>query len=100
MQYRCKRCSATCESKNPITRSVFLDNQTEALLSHTLKFKIVEEHGLCWFRVSLLVEPTTTELSGLQRLYAILRRMVLYERTGYPSLEQYACIHEWEEVIR
>jgi hypothetical protein len=37
--YTCKKCNAGMHSKNPVTRSIFLDNQSIALLGAILSVK-------------------------------------------------------------
>lgn len=91
----CKKCGALATSKCPYCRSVFPDNQHEAVFSHvlktldegdkiTIKYHRYKEEGL-----------TTEEnvANVLESLYYILQ-MMAEQRNGM-SFDGYACNHQW-----
>lgn len=93
---RCKKCGATGISKNPYTRSVFLDNGMEAVYSWVLKYKTTtDEHGQKWLEVRMAYgSGDTDEAKAFVHLAEMLKRM-----TDEGWIEQYACPHgEWERT--
>jgi hypothetical protein len=96
----CKKCGATAYSKCPACRTVYLSNEVESRLSWILKRNIVTHDTECgevhWLEVSLhVLNPKETTVAGeLKRLHKILDTMVKGE-AHYPTIEQYACDHEW-----
>lgn len=121
----CSKCGAEASSKCPVCRTVFPENQIEALLSHSMKFKVIRdyERGGPWLQVEIFVGNDDTKddyalaVEGHKRLLARLQAMETkyevppekpVERDGvkyismgagrggpYPSIEQWCCTHRW-----
>jgi hypothetical protein len=83
----CTKCGAEADSKCPACRTVFMDDQTEAMYSWLLKFNLEKdaEKGN-WLKVSLYVADSEDEAKELEHLKDVLSRL---------NLKQYACIHQW-----
>ena len=80
----CRKCGATGHSKCPACRTVFNDNQSEAILSHFLKYE--EEGGNV--KVHFTLNDATVE-EALRSL-----KSWLMDPNFDPA--QYACTHHWE----
>lgn len=109
----CKICGAECESKCPNCRSIFLDNDKEGQLWSVLKFKLVkadynavvqddnERNIDNWVQIHIYpmtsLEADTPHdkiVKGFKALHHFIE-MMLEQKEGYPSVEQYTCMHEW-----
>src|SRR5512146_1969349 len=78
----CKRCGAEASSKCPYCRSIFPENQIEAMLSYSLKYSIIRDYdksqGTPWLRVEL-------SLLGLE---------------GYENMDDYAlAVHGHKSLL-
>lgn len=94
----CSDCGAEAHSKCPYCRSVFPDNQMEAMLSYQLKRTMsTDELGINWLDVSLYVGNGTEKdnmATAMERLLGILSAMQDPE-SHYPTIAQYCCDHRW-----
>jgi len=91
----CSKCGAKAFGKCPGCRTVFPDNQSEAVLSHMLKFRVHDNRTEITY--SEWAEDGVTEEEAvartLKRLYDTLR-MMQQRKHGF-SFEGYACRHNW-----
>ncbi len=118
-RFKCKQCGATASSKCPSHRSVFTDNQTDAVLSyvmgHTLEHKVTElssgdvAHDYL-LRVHFKNRQTTPAgeeppseheiiLALWAELYQHMTKIVNSsgDENDYPTIEEWLCYHdEWE----
>ena len=82
----CSKCGATAESKCPYCRTVFPDNQFEALLSWVLKWECKDDKIV----VSYISHTADTVAEALEQAYSHLQQCK--DRVGFV---QYACEHTW-----
>jgi len=81
----CSKCGATGNSKCPYCRTVFPDNQLEALLSYVIQWDRRED------RIVVQVATLTTSVEeALTKTLSALTTCA--EKVGFA---QYACEHDW-----
>lgn len=96
--YHCKHCGATANSKCARTRTVFPDDQMDALLSHVLKYKItINLTAPRSTEVSLFVHTPLEDEEGEFRSDAELVEWALILINGLKpeEIKNYSCNHEW-----
>jgi hypothetical protein len=94
----CRKCGATGNSKCPICRTVFMDDQLDAMLSHSLKrnLKPSEYSGhYNWLNIAWLSDKDDSMEVAMNKLREVLNRMADPD-DAYPSFKQYACDHSWQ----
>jgi len=84
----CAKCGAEAYSKCPECRSVFPENQTEALLATCLNFKDETDKTTVVFKIA------GDRVEALQELSTLLLEMRQGLR-GMPGFKTYACDHDW-----
>ena len=90
----CKHCGATGFSKCPICRTVFPDNQYEAMLSHMLKFSLDKDSGQVTITFkSFPMDESKPIVSAFIHLWKVLKR--LNQHKDGLSFDKYACNHHW-----
>lgn len=84
----CKKCGAEATSKCPVCRSVFPEDQTDAMYSWLLKFDIAKSPTKGnWLDVHLFVAESEDVDKELIHLRDVLNKL---------NLEKYSCDHEWK----
>ena len=97
-QYKCTKCKATCISKNPWTRSVFLDNKFLASMGSTtiVKTKPFKPGSdmLC-FNIELGIFPM--EMASPERIASTLHQEIKnLASLSESELKEFLCTHDWE----
>ncbi len=94
----CINCGVEAHSKCPYCRTVFPEDQSEAMLSYALKRTIkTDEQGINWLEISWYMGDGNKKDSleyGLASLHKVMCGMADPEGL-YPSFAQYACDHRW-----
>lgn len=87
----CKQCGAKGYSKNPWTRTVFMDNQLEAGFSQCFKFKVDRtdpEYPKVIFTLKYVANPKKDDYENAKKALEYIQRY-----TGLVPIEQLACNH-------
>jgi effector-binding domain-containing protein len=93
----CTKCGATGFSKCPVCRTIFPDNQIDAMLSHILKFKEDKDNKTVTISYTAHIEDVE---EAFKRLFNVLSRMEtetaeVHGDYKYPSFKEYSCNHTW-----
>lgn len=93
----CEKCGATAEGKCPICRTIFPDDQHEAVLSHFLKFKVEDGHVKITFLHYLSREEVErSESENVEAaLIHLLNNLKAMESGHSTSFKSYSCVHKW-----
>ncbi len=97
-KYHCEYCPATAMSKCAIQRTVFPDDQMDALLSHILKYKVaINLNAPGSAEVSLFVHVPLKNISGGIRSDAELVEyaLILINELNPEEIKNYSCNHHW-----
>jgi hypothetical protein len=104
--YVCRICGEKANSKCVGQRSVFQDDQLEALLSHSLKFKVtrVELPGSegCKAATKTMVELTylaSIQDAGFELISerdSLLEMFKMIRGLPQETIDHYSCMHQWK----
>lgn len=89
----CSKCGATGISKCPSCRTVFPDNQVEAMLSHCLKTLV--KGNKIEIQYSLSKKPELSDDENISDVLKHLVEVLKYLETKDPGFKQYGCSHRW-----
>ncbi len=94
--FHCKYCNATAISKCSKTRTVFPDDQTDAILSNILKYNIVRANPRA-ATVSLMVNVPLEKGADIDRTDPELVEwaLMLINELDPKMIKAYSCNHEW-----
>jgi hypothetical protein len=98
---KCKRCGAEAYSKNPYTRSVFMNDQFEGYFSNLFSYKVTRPEGKCP-EVQFTIKYLASEGSTKSDYELVVRAFKFLENSMKQSpVETLACNHgdEGWEVI-
>jgi hypothetical protein len=90
----CVDCGMEAHSKCPFCRTVFPNNQTDAMLSWTCKHRIKEVNNFNWLQVEFMMREDETEEDTFKRLHSLLDEMVTKPKE-FLSLKEFCCDHRW-----
>lgn len=82
----CSHCGATGHSKNPACRTVFPDDQNDAVLSHLLKFPVIKD-GVAEGNIRFVADTKEEYFRNLVSCVKMLEKV---------GIEKYCCDHDWE----
>lgn len=108
----CRKCGMEASSKCPYCRSVFPENQIDAMLSVVIKHsvEIVHYEDRCPYpkrerlKIWLDIHDDETEEDAWARLYYYLKNIIEPYQPGdekysdhvkFPSLKEFCCHHGW-----
>lgn len=94
----CNKCGATGNSKCPCCRSIFPDDQMDAVLSMIFKHTIKQEGNGIWCEVKYLVgvpsKDTVADIDLLKSLKGLQTNLKMIIDNP-----QYLCDHVWELAV-
>ena len=87
----CKQCGASGSSKNPWTRSIFMDNQLEAGFSQCFKFNVDRtdpEYPVVNLELKYIADPKKSNYENVVQALKFIHHYV-----NLVPVEQLACNH-------
>jgi len=105
--YVCKVCGEKADSKCVGKRSIFQDDEIEALLSNSLKFRVKRESvELITGKTAIRTDVELTYLTGFDydddkvasERDSLLAMFKMIRRLSQETIDHYSCMHKWQLV--